>query len=238
LLLDMILEGRFDFAGAFVVCPPLGALLKAQVDDSVPFIHRWTVQEFLPRVTDDGNTFGLRLANPRMHRMFWGLRRLLDAGTSDAIFEWLRDDRHVNFWGPNDFWKDFTEECFDLHLGFKAYGGIEVPEPGLQERLYHLVAWLDCLCAFGAKWLLPQRMSLLPPIQDLDEIEREVARVVEEEVDRARAKMSWWARTFGGTSSPIEEDARARFKELRDRVLEQLLVLSGGITVFTSDQQR
>lgn len=235
LLLDLVLEGRVDFVGAFVVSPPLRSLLSAVTDGSVPFIHVWTVQEFLPRMTD-GNALALPLLSPRDYRIFWGLRRLLDADTSDARFEWLREDRQVSFWGPNDFWADPTDVRFDIHIGFKSFGGIEVPEPGLPERLRHLVAWLNCMCAPGVTWWpCGTTMFLLPPIEDLDEIEREAWRVVTEEANRAAANMSWWTRTFGGQAPPIAEDARARFKELRDRVIWKLLVLAGGISEATDD---
>ncbi len=236
LVLDLILDRRIAFVGAFVTSPPLRALVGAAVDGSVPFIHRWTVQEFLPRITDSGNALGLPLLGPRMHRTFWGLRRLLDVDASDERYAWLTNDREVSFWGPNELWADYTDLRFDLHLGFKLFGAIDVPEPGLRERLWHLVAWLDCMCSPGATWWpCGNTTCLLPPIQDLDEIEREVERIVAEEARRAAGQMSWLARTFGGVLPPIPEDARSRFKELRDLVIGKLLALSGGISVSAGD---
>lgn len=236
MLLDLALEGRFDFVRAFYFSSPLRALLSAEVDTSVPFIHWWTVREFLPRLTDRGFACYLPFPSPREFRHYWGLRRLLDSNTMDEDFRWLREERAVSFWGPNELWGDYMDTRFDLQLGFQSFGGVEVPEPDLRERLWHLIAWLNCMAVPGTRWG-PLRTAdfLFPAIQDPDGVEREARHVVVEEVERAGSEMSWWRHTFGGELPIITKLARARFEQMRDRVLERLLVLDGGISRFGDD---
>lgn len=93
-----------------------------------------------------------------------------------------RDPYTLPFDDDKGHWPYYTTDEFDLHRGFWVFGGIDVPEPSLRDRLRHLVGWLTCMVT-GTYWY-PDRnpRRLFPPTDDTDVLGREARHVVREEM--------------------------------------------------------